>query len=146
MAGWELLSGPQAADLSLCFHLVEGVRDLCEFSFTRTLISFMRAPLSWHHNLPRLHSLIPTHLRVRIQHMNLEGHKHLDHTTMAAQSGAFRNTLTWGQIPAEKPTGCVTWASYLTLLEVCFLSCNLDHSNSTYFGEWSSESLSTLPW
>lgn len=45
-SGEGLLPGAQMAISLLCPHLVEGVRELSEVSFTRTLIPFMRPPPS----------------------------------------------------------------------------------------------------
>ena len=54
---WRPSSRLQTSDFWLYPHMVEGVRDLCAFSFIRKTIPFMRTSPSWHKHLPEaLHS------------------------------------------------------------------------------------------
>lgn len=67
------------ADFSLCPYLVEG-DERSGASFIRELISFMRAPFSGPHHLPKAH-LWYLHLGVRIltyEYWGWGGHKHSD--------------------------------------------------------------------
>lgn len=63
-----LLPDSLAVAFSLCSHMVEGLRNLCEVSFVRTLITFTRAPLS-----QRSHLLRSSHWTLGFQHINFGG-------------------------------------------------------------------------
>ena len=59
--------------LLLCFHMMEGARELPRVSFLRSLISFMRALPSGPNHLPKGPSPNAITLGIRYQHITFRG-------------------------------------------------------------------------
>lgn len=69
----------QPPDCSLYPHITEGTRGLYVLSFIKVLISFRRAPLSWHDRLPKQTPLNTITLCVRLSTQEfLMGHRQSD--------------------------------------------------------------------